>query len=143
MWRRETPSGTCRKAVRGTLLRSRQIQRRKERARAWHSKAKASEVRGMKLRSFAKVRFSLTLKMFPQPTDRVPKKSGSAHMKSIWNVAHCQARNLMIGCKPNANSSLGRRESSGIFDPGRGSMKRRDFIKDIAVSALALRAPSQ
>src|SRR5258708_17552347 len=97
----------------------------------------------MKLWSFAQVRFSLTLKMFPQTTDRVPKKSGSAHMKSIWNVAPCQARNLMIGCKPNANSSLGRRQSSGIFDQGRGPMKRRDFIKDSAVSALALGAPSQ
>src|SRR5258708_12081272 len=95
----------------------------------------------MKLWSFAQVRFSLTLKMFPQTTDRVPKKSGSAHMKSIWNVAPCQARNLMIGCKPNANSSLGRRQSSGVFHQGRGSMKHRDFIKDIAVSALVLVAP--
>src|SRR5258708_35034014 len=120
--------GTCRTAVRGTLLRSRPIQRRKERPRAGHCKAKESEVRGMKLWSFAQVRFSLTLKMFPQTTDRVPQKSGSAHMKSIWNVATCHARNLMIGCKPDANSSLGQRHRSGIFDQRRGSMNSHDCI---------------
>src|SRR5258708_18638182 len=63
-------------------------------------------MRGMKPWSFARGRFSLTLKLFPQTTGRVTKKSGSEHMKSIWNVAPCQARNLMIGCKPNANSSM-------------------------------------
>jgi len=36
-------------------------------------------VRGMKLWSFAQVRFSLTLKMFRKPQTAVPKKSGSAH----------------------------------------------------------------
>src|SRR5258708_7398851 len=84
-------------------------------AQTWHCKAKASEMRGMRLWSFAQVRFGLTLKMFPQTTRRVTKKSGSAHMKSICNVAPCQARNLMIGCKPNANSSVRRRQRQTEF----------------------------
>ena len=38
------------------------------------------------------------------------KKSGSAPMKSILSVAAAQAMSLMIGCKPNANLSVGRRQ---------------------------------
>src|SRR5947207_9649629 len=96
------PIKTRAEKARGEPLRSRAIQRGK--AQTWHCKARASEMRGIRLWRFVQARFSLTQKMFPQTTSRVTKKSGSAHMKSIWSVAACQAMNLMIGCKPNANS---------------------------------------
>ena len=36
--------------------------------------------------------------------------SRNAPMKSILSVAAAQAMSLMIGCKPNANLSVGRRQ---------------------------------
>jgi len=58
-------------------------------------------------------------------------------MKSILSVAACQAMSLMIGCKPSVNSSVWRRQRQPDFDQERDSMKRRDFIKDSVVSAVA------
>ncbi len=54
--------------------------------------------------------FSLTQKTLLQTTRQVAKKSGSAHTKSILSVAASQAMSLMIGYKPNVNSSVRRRQ---------------------------------
>jgi len=43
------------------------------------------------------------------------KKSGCAPMKSILSVAASQVMSLMIGCKPNANSSVLRRQRQTDF----------------------------
>src|SRR5712672_3357468 len=59
-------------------------------------------------------------------------------MRSISSAAAFQAMSSVIGCKPNANSSERRGEKQPDCLSERGRMKRRDFIKDGAVSALAV-----
>jgi len=66
----------------------------------------------MELRNVGQDRSSLTQVILPETTHRVVKRSGSAHMKSIWNAAAFLARSLMIGCKPNASSTVARRNEA-------------------------------
>jgi hypothetical protein len=54
------------------------------------------------------------------------------------SVAASQAMSLMTGCKRNANSSMRRRQKRAISSRERDCMKRRAFIKDSAVSVLAV-----
>jgi hypothetical protein len=49
-----------------------------------------------------------------QTKHAVRNKSGSGPMKSILKVAGSRAMSLMIGCKPNANSSVRAAQSKAI-----------------------------
>src|SRR5882762_11678575 len=74
----------------------------------------------MEIQRFAQHLFNARQTRLQHATHRVTKRSGVAHMKSIWSVATSQATRLTIGSGPNENSkrSLSSHETGIVFSSG-------------------------
>src|SRR5882762_1150986 len=84
----------------------------------------------MEIQRFAQHLFNARQTRLQHATHRVTKRSGVAHMKSIWSVATSQATRLTIGSGPNENSkrSLFSHETGIVFSSGLHRLRNLKLI---------------